>query len=197
MLSHDDSKIQDRKLILWARFHPDFSRDVLIPEIEANSIQYHVAPQLIDNFRKYRNAENCLYFIHGFAYADIPAGQEYEVVMRINEGIIDQESVISCKAIVLCFFSEFKMQPIAYAWHGYHAGCLIQFPDGIPDLIQEMYEITEKKSIKITQEICLCTLETLKANSGILDTVIAEGKGEKYNENNRGVYPGTDTAALF
>ena len=54
MLSHDDSKIQDRKLILWARFHPDFSRDVLIPEIEANSIQYHVAPQLIDNFRKYR-----------------------------------------------------------------------------------------------------------------------------------------------
>ena len=142
MLSHDDSKIQDRKLILWARFHPDFSRDVLIPEIEANSIQYHVAPQLIDNFRKYRNTENCLYFIHGFAYADIPAGQEYEVVMRINEGIIDQDSVISCKAIVLCFFSEFKMQPIAYAWHGYHAGCLIQFPDGIPDLIQETVSYT-------------------------------------------------------
>ena len=176
MLSHDDSKIQDRKLILWARFHPDFSRDVLIPEIEANSIQYHVAPQLIDNFRKYRNTENCLYFIHGFAYADIPAGQEYEVVMRINEGIIDQDSVISCKAIVLCFFSEFKMQPIAYAWHRYHAGCLIQFPDGIPDLIQEMYEITEKKPIKITQEICLCTLETLKANSGVRGTGTAKGK---------------------
>ncbi|WP_321019174.1 hypothetical protein, partial [Eisenbergiella porci] len=73
-------------------------------------------------------------------------------------------------------FSEFKMQPIAYAWHGYHAGCLIQFPDGIPDLIQEMYEITEKKPIKITQEICLCTLETLKANSGVRGTGTAKGK---------------------
>lgn len=197
MLSHDDSKIQDRKLILWARFHPEFSRDILIPEIEANSMQYHVAPELIGSFRRYRDAENCLYFVHGFAYADIPAGQEYEAVMRIHEGIIDQDSVISCKAIVLCFFSEFKMQPIAYAWHGYHAGCLIQFPDGIPDLIHELFEITEKKPIKITQEICLCSLETLNANSGIRDTVIAEEKGEKYNENNRGIYPGTDTDALF
>ena len=123
-------------------------------------------PQLIDNFRKYRNAENCLYFIHGFAYADIPAGQEYEVVMRINEGIIDHNSVISCKAIVLCFFSEFKMQPIAYAWHGYHYRLSdSSFPMEFRILIQEMYEITEKKPIKITQEICLCTLETLKANS--------------------------------
>lgn len=54
MLAHEDSRIQDRKLILWARFHPEFSRNVLIPEIEANSIQYHVDPQLVDNFRKCR-----------------------------------------------------------------------------------------------------------------------------------------------
>lgn len=167
MLSHDDSKIQDRKLILWGRFHPDYSRDILIPEIEANSMQYHVSPQLIDNFRKYQNAENCLYFIHGYAYADIPAGQEYEMIMRINRGGIMPDSIMRCKAIVVCFFSEFKTQPIAYAWHGYHAVCLIQFPDGIPDLVQELYEITEKKPINITQEICLCTMETLKANSGI------------------------------
>ena len=47
MLAHEDSRIQDRKLILWARFHPEFSRNVLIPEIEENSMQYHVAPQLV------------------------------------------------------------------------------------------------------------------------------------------------------
>lgn len=163
MLAHEDSRIQDRKLILWARFHPEFSRNVLIPEIEENSMQYHVAPQLVDNFRKCRNAENCLYFLHGYAYADIPAGQEYDLMMRINKGKIEEDSIMRCKATVLCFFSEFRTQPIAYAWHGYHADCLIQFRDGIPDMIQELYEINQKKPIEIRQEICLCSDDTLKA----------------------------------
>lgn len=165
MLSHNDSKVQDRKLILWARFHPEFTRNVLVPEIETNSIQHHLDPLLADNFRRYQYAENCLYFFHGFAYADIPAGQGYEVIMRINKGVIEQDSVMRCKATVLCFFSEFKTQPIAYAWHGHHAGCLIQFHDGIPNIIQELYEITEKKPVEIKQEICLCSFDTLKAST--------------------------------
>ncbi|MBT9776517.1 hypothetical protein GPL15_08370 [Clostridium sp. MCC353] len=160
MLSHDNSKIQNCKLNLWARFHPGFSRDILIPEIEANSTQYHVDPLLVDNFRKYLHAENCLYFIHGFADADIPAGQEYNAIMRINNGVIEPDSIIRCKVTVLCFFSEFKTQPIANAWKGYHASCQIQFHDGIPDIIHELYEITEKKPIKITQELCLCLFDT-------------------------------------
>lgn len=160
MLSHDDLKIQNCKLYLWARFHPSFSHDILIPEIEANCMQYHVDPLLIDNFRKYQYTENCLYFIHGFADADIPAGQEYDIIMRVNHGGIDTDSAIRCRAAVLCFFSEFKTQPIANAWQGYHASCQIQFHDGIPNIIQELYEITEKKPIKITQELCLCSFDS-------------------------------------
>lgn len=164
MLSLNDSKIQDRIFILWARFHPDFSRNLLIPEIDTNSIQYHVDPQLIENFRKYQHVENSLYFLHSYAYADIPLGQEYETIMRIKNGIIESDSIIRCRAIVRCFFSEFKIQPISYAWHGYHASCLIQFRDGIPNIIQELYEITEKKPIQIRQKIGLCSFDTLKAN---------------------------------
>ena len=167
MLSYDVSQIRDRKLILLARFKPDFFRNVLIPEIEINCMQYHVDTHLVHNFRQYQHFDNSLYFMQGFAYADIPAGQEYEVIMRIKNGIIEPDSVMRCKTTVLCFFSEFKNQPIEYAWHGHHAICQIQFHDGIPDLIQELYEITEKKPIKITQEICLCSLETLKANINI------------------------------
>lgn len=167
MLSHDNSKIFDRKLILWARFHPDFSRNILIPEIETNSIKYQTDSQLIEHFQKSQYAENCLYFYHGFAYADIPIGQEYQAIMRINKKGIELDSIMRCKATVLCFFSEFKQQPIAYAWHGYHASCLIQFHDGIPDIIEELYEITEKKPIEIKQEICLCSFDTLKANINV------------------------------
>jgi len=164
MLSYDDSKIRDRKLILLARFHPDFSRGVLIPEIEANSMQYHVEARFVHRFRTYRHTENSLYFIHGLAYADIPSGQEYEVITRINHGVIEPDSVMKRKTTVLGFFSEFRNQPIECAWHGHHGICQIRFDGGIPDMVQELYEITEKKPIKITQEICLCSLDTLKAN---------------------------------
>ena len=167
MFSYDDSKIKERKLLLSARFQPDFMCGELIPEIEKNSIQYHVDTRLLDNFRRYQNFENCLYFFLGFAYADIPAGQEYEVIMRINGGNIDPDSVRKCKATVLCFFSEFKTQPIEFAWKGHHAIGQIHFCDGIPDMIQELYEITERKPVKITQEICLCSFDTLKANINV------------------------------
>lgn len=164
MLSYDDSKIRNRKLILLARFHPAFSRGVLIPEIETNSTQYHVDARLVHHFQKNQHMENSLYFIHGLAYADIPAGQEYEVMMRINHGVIDTDSVTKCKSAVLGFFSEYRNQPIECAWHGHHGICQIRFYDGIPDMIQEVYEITEKKPITVTQEICLSSFDTLKAN---------------------------------
>lgn len=163
MLSVNDSKVKDRKLILWARFHPDFARHILIPEIEANSEKYHAEPQSVERFRNCRYAENSLYFHHNYAYAEIPAGQEYEAVMRITRGTIEQDSIIRCKTTVLCFFSNFKTQPIPYAWHGHHAICLIQFHNGIPDMIQELYEIADKKTININREICLCSYDTLGA----------------------------------
>lgn len=164
MLSYDKSRIQDRKFILVARFHPDFARRILIPEIEINCMRYDVDAHLVNRFRKYQHTKNCLYFLLGFAYADIPAGQEYEVIMRINHGVIDPDSVMKCKATALCFFSEFRNLPIEFAWHGHHALCQIQFQDGIPDMIQGLYEIAERKPIKIMQEICLCSFDTLKAN---------------------------------
>ena len=57
MLPYDDSKIQDRKLILLARFHPEFLCSELFPEIEQNSVQFHVEKRTLDNFRRYKNLE--------------------------------------------------------------------------------------------------------------------------------------------
>lgn len=164
MRSVENTKIEERKLILLARFHPDFVRNELLPEIEANSVQYHVEPQLLEYFRKCRFAENSLYFHHNYAYADIPAGQEYEFIMRICDGIVVPDSVMECKAKVLCFFSAFKTHPIAHANQGHHENCLIQFQEGIPDMIQELYEIRERTPIEVRQEIGLCSYETLRAN---------------------------------
>lgn len=166
MLSVEHSKIEHRKLILLARFSPDFTRDNLIPEIETNCIKHHVDPWLIEAFQKHKFAENSLYFHHDYAYADIPMGQEYEMVARISRGVIVPDSILRCKTTILTFFSAYKTQPSPCASHGHHENSLIQFQDGIPDIIFDLNEITDKTTcLEYTAGICLCSYETLKANT--------------------------------
>lgn len=158
-------EVGKRKLILMGRFSPDFAKNILIPEIEANCIQYHVEPWLIEHFQKNKFAENSLFFHHAYSYADIPIGQEYEIAARTAEykWNIIPDSAIRCKSTVLCFFSMWHHCPLPYANHGHHELSLIQFQNGIPDMIYELTEITEKKPIEITQEICLCSNETFQS----------------------------------
>lgn len=74
MLSVEKSKMEQRMLILLARFSPDFTQKRLIPEIETNCMNNQVDHYLVENFQKYKFAENSLYFHHAYAYADIPIG---------------------------------------------------------------------------------------------------------------------------
>lgn len=168
MLSVENSKIEQRKLILLARFSSDFARDKLIPEIETNCANYPVEPWLIENFQRYKFADNSLYFHHDYAYADIPLRQEYEFIARMSKGAIIPDSVLRCRATVLAFFSCYKTQPLPHASHGHHENCLIQFQNGIPDMIFRLNEITDKTTgLDYTPDICLCSCETLKANIAV------------------------------
>jgi len=161
------TRISERKLILLARYRPAFSQTVLIPEIEANSSPTEICPSaLIDEFQRNKHAKNSLYFHHSYAYADIPTGQEYDIIAFFKNGKIQQDSVIECKTRVLHFFTAYKTQLITFADHGHHQNCLIQFEAGIPAMIRELYEITEMKPIDIGAEICLCSYETLQAECG-------------------------------
>ncbi len=165
MLSIENAKIEDQILKLLSRFSADFTHRILIPEIELNCVKYHVEPGLVEKFQRYKNTENSLYFAHSYAYADIPTGQKYEFIARIsNNGMIVPESVIKCKAAVLCFFSNYRIQPQAFANHCHHEISLIEFYDGIPDLVDELTEFTEKsKFLEYKQRIGLFSYETPKA----------------------------------
>lgn len=166
MLSVEKSKMEHRMLILLSRFSPDFTQKRLIPEIETNCINSQVDHYLVENFQKYKFAENSLYFHHAYAYADIPIGQEYDIIARISKGVIVTDSIVKCKTTVLAFFSAYKIQPLSNASHGHHENSLIQFQNGIPEMIFDLYEMTEKTtSVECAPEICLCSYETLKANT--------------------------------
>lgn len=165
MLAVSESKIMYRTFILLARYNMQFIKDIFIPEMEENIRKDPIAlPEVIAYFRENQFAENSLYFHHSYAYADIPMGQTYDVIARMEKGKIQADSVRRCQTKVLCFFSNYKSQPMASASHGHHESSLIRFEEGIPDLIDELYEIKEKKPLKQMQNICLCSLETLQAN---------------------------------
>lgn len=166
MLSVNDSKIEHRKLILLARFGAGFVQNELIPEIEEYSLKYKVGTPLINEFQKNRLSQNSMYFHHSYAYADIPVGQEYDVIARFDRGKIQPDSVMECKTKVLHFFSQYRISLLEYANHGHHENCLIQFKNGIPAMIYELYEINEKKPMDVGQELCLCSYETLLAAMG-------------------------------
>jgi len=162
MLPVSESKISERKLILQARYHPAFARDILIPEIEKNSKPSELCPPaVIEAFQRNKQAVNSMFFHHSYAYADIPAGQEYDVIAVIENGQIKPNTVSDCKTKVLNFFTAYKTQLIASADHGHHQNSLIQFKDGVPAMINELYEIAEMKPMDIGREICLCSYETL------------------------------------
>lgn len=90
------------------------------------------------------------------------------MMVRISRrGEMIPGSAISCKTTILCFFTIYRHCPIAYAHVGHHEISLIQFEGGIPGMIYSLPEITEKKTVDIEEQICLCSYETLKANGAL------------------------------
>lgn len=138
----------DEYLVLWAKFSPVFVEQELIPEIEKNCAQYGIYSQsAYEAFKKEKFAANSLYFHHQYAEKDIPIGQEYEAIAYSVGGKIQPESIQICPSKVLCFFTAFRTQPFYQASKGHHELSLIQFEQGIPPVIDELVEITERKPL--------------------------------------------------
>lgn len=139
-------------LVLWARFGSAFAEQELIPEIEKNCAQFGIIfPTAYDAFQKSRFAADSLYFHHQYAEADIPIGQEYDAAAYSREGKLQPDSIQKCPSKVLCFFTNFRTQPSDYAAKGHHELSLIQFGQGVPPMINELFEITERKPLSMLE----------------------------------------------
>ena len=135
-------------LVLLARYSPAFAGQELIPEIEKNCEQFGICyPTAYDAFQKNKFAADSMYFHHSYAVADIPIGQEYEAIAYSEGGKIQEDTIQKCPSKVLCFFTAFKTQPTDRAMRGHHELSLIQFVRGLPPMINELVEITERKPL--------------------------------------------------
>lgn len=88
-----------------------------------------------------------MYFHHAHAYADIPIGQEYEFIARMSKGGNHAWFYIEMQDNHPRFFSSYRTQPLPHANHGHHENSLIQFQNGIPDMIFKLHEITAYKEL--------------------------------------------------
>ncbi len=149
---------EQNRLVLWGWFSPEIVKNRLIPDIGKNIIKYGVSsPVAYETFQKNKYAVNSLYFHHSYAECDIPIGQKYtKIALMENYGIMP-DSIQTCHSEVICFFTcNPRMQPSGYAMRGHHESSLIQFEQGIPQIIyNELLEITELPFNPAKKQICL------------------------------------------
>lgn len=150
----------EKHLTLLAWFSPELAQNTLIPEIEENCRRFGVLyPKAYEMFQHSKFAKNSLYFHHSYADYDIPIGEEYEAAAMIDENWkIPVNSIYRSPSKVLCFFTAYKIQPADNAACGHHEFSLIQFPQGIPQLIYDkLFEITELKPLYPQRRVILCS----------------------------------------
>lgn len=149
---------EQNRLVLWGWFSPEIVSNKLIPDMEKNILQFGVMfPVAYEKFQKNKYATNSLYFHHSYAENEIPMGQEFTKIALMERYEILPGSVRACHSKVICFFTcNPKMQPSECAMRGHHESSLIQFEQGIPQLIyDELLEITELPFYPSERQICL------------------------------------------
>lgn len=155
--TEQQAEVQNR-LILMGWFNPKFVQNELIPEFEENCAQYGIEfPAAYDIFQKNKFAENSMYFHHSYAESDIPMGQQYQYIALADGYKILADSVQACDSKIICFFTAYRSQPSECAMRGHHELGLIQFEQGIPQVIyDELFEIKDKQPFHPSgKQICL------------------------------------------
>ena len=146
------------QLILLAWYQPQFVRDIFFPEIERNCRQYGILfPEAYEIFRQKKLTPDSLYFHHSYAESDIPIGQKYDKIALYESGRIQSDTIRTCPAEILCFFTAYRTQPSPNAMRGHHELSLIHFKKGIPPIIyDELEEVKEAKPLQMRNKyICL------------------------------------------
>lgn len=110
----------------------------------------------IYQYKQIPKSDTQVYLIASFSYADLFVGKTFDVIYRYN----DASTGIKSKAVILAFIHEWCGIPVPYVGCGHRSICLIDFPDGIPNLITELPEIDKYKASNLGKKAALCSEET-------------------------------------
>lgn len=158
----DSGGMEKRYLILLGWFEQGLMEREIMPEIERNCRERGVlSHRAYEIYQHCKWAENSLYFHHSYAGYDIPIGEMYEAIALIDEEEkIRPGSMQRCQSEILCFFTAYRILPSEQAMKGHHELSLIQFKEGIPELIvRELFQIETLEPMRLVHKRIILGME--------------------------------------
>ena len=150
-----------------------------VPIIERYlSVEGHLSAQTRESLQKglpEQLSVNTRICFMSFSYADLSLPKEFDVLFRYNydETIVRRgeqiTSVFQPKHLATATFTRIKIvavtQQFAIAWqdvsHGWKTVCVLEFPDGVPPLIDELPTVDGWYQSR--EAVALCSHGTLQA----------------------------------
>ena len=119
----------------------------------------------IDHYENIPQTRTQVYCFSSFSYADLDDGKIFDVIYLENK----IASGIKQKIIIQSFINEWAVLPMGGVGHGHRSICLLNFPDGIPDIISQIpiiYDVNQRTTGVIAH---LCSEETWKLRLSVIN----------------------------
>jgi hypothetical protein len=111
----------------------------------------HLLPLILKGLPQHRTPKSAILFV-GYAFADLEIGYRFDVIFPRK----NPEAGIHCQSKIVAVTQQFS-KPFDRVPHGWKTICEIEFPEGIPTVIQNLPELI---GWHLNDEwVCVCNVE--------------------------------------
>jgi hypothetical protein len=163
MITEDMVPLKDRIFTIEAILSVEMMNNYIQPKMELKKKEYKdkidiELKKAIDHYENITKTSTQLYCFSSFSYADLEDGKVFDVLYLEGK----MASGIKQKIIIQSFINEWVVLPMGRVGHGHRSICLIDFPDGIPDIISQIPIINDVNQRTSGVIAHLCSEETWK-----------------------------------
>ena len=112
--------------------------------------------QAIEAYQRSRVPDSSLYVAVSFAYAQLPVGKRFDRLLPAHQ----PHAALKVSAILLAVIAKWAALPVPYVEAGHRSICLINFPHGIPPLIQTLRTVEWFMQTRTTDQVWLANEQT-------------------------------------
>lgn len=166
--------VAERFLMLEGKLNPAVVEERIKRQMPAAIAKYadRLTPdwhQAIAAYQQLRESETSIYFAVSFAYAQLPVGKTFAVLFPARRPDLAVHAPVNLVAVIF----EWLPLPMPCIEAGHRSICMLDFPAGVPDLIQNFREVETFMQYPPDANIWLCSTETwqhLIANQSSVST---------------------------
>lgn len=164
--------IAERFLMLAGKLNPRFVETRIKRRMPAAIAQHadQLTPdwhQAIAAYQQLRETETSIYFAVSFAYAQLPVGKTFDVLFPAHR----PDLAVQAPATLVAVISEWLPLPMPFIEAGHRSICMLDFPTGVPDLIQNFREVEDFRQYPAETYIWLSSTETWQHLSAVQGSV--------------------------